>query len=369
MHADLHNHTRISDGAGDPGLAFETLRRAGLDVAALTDHVHFPDPVRAAFDPWSHPEPEARARYAGRPRGGMTPEGWRRSAELADAADEPGRFTAIRGFEWTEPWIGHVNVWFSPAFTPVMEVGRTQALLAWLAAQPEGLAGLNHPGREPGRFDGFAYSPAAGPRVVSMEIFNRYDDYLFEGHAAGAASPLVACLDAGYRPGLLGVTDEHEDDWGFHEGKGRAGVWVSELSRRGVAEALRARRFFATRSAGLRVDATVDGARMGSVLPPRDGPLRRLLLDVDGGPDWHGRPLEAQLLARGPSVPEVVEVVPFRAGEPLDVEVPAGPEDGDWLLVRVADPTRANATPGPEGHPANNFAVAYTSPWYRRPTV
>jgi hypothetical protein len=38
VHADLHNHTVLSDGAGDPAAAFPSMRDAGLDVAALTDH-------------------------------------------------------------------------------------------------------------------------------------------------------------------------------------------------------------------------------------------------------------------------------------------------------------------------------------------
>ena len=37
--ADLHNHSLNSDGRGDPERAFELMRAAGLDVAALTDHV------------------------------------------------------------------------------------------------------------------------------------------------------------------------------------------------------------------------------------------------------------------------------------------------------------------------------------------
>jgi predicted metal-dependent phosphoesterase TrpH len=37
-HADLHNHTRLSDGRGDPAAAFPALRAAVLDVAAITDH-------------------------------------------------------------------------------------------------------------------------------------------------------------------------------------------------------------------------------------------------------------------------------------------------------------------------------------------
>src|SRR5918996_1642478 len=38
VHADLHNHSLISDGDGDPNVAFGSMRDAGVDVAALTDH-------------------------------------------------------------------------------------------------------------------------------------------------------------------------------------------------------------------------------------------------------------------------------------------------------------------------------------------
>ena len=36
-----------------------------------------------------------------------------------------------------------------------------------------GLAGFNHPGREPGRFQEFAFDPRVRGRVVSLELFNR----------------------------------------------------------------------------------------------------------------------------------------------------------------------------------------------------
>lgn len=361
--ADLHNHTAISDGAGDPASAYASMREAGLDVAALTDHVHFPDEVRAGFDAVTSPDPDTRARYLGRPRGGLTARGWELTLALADAADRPGVFTAIPGFEWTEPWLGHVNVWFSGEFTPVREVGRTEALYAWLREHDEALAGFNHPGREPGRFADFAFAAESRPQLVGLEMFNRFDDYLFEGYQAGQTSPLVACLSAGWRPGLLGVTDEHDDDWGFHVGKGRTGMWVEELSRAGVAAALRARRTFATRHAGLRVDATADGVRMGGALRHREGPLT-LALDVDRGSDWLGRALEVQVLRPGDGVPTVAEVVPLPVGDVLQLTLDVSLDDGDWMLLRIANPDEPNETPGPPGHPANNSAVAYTSPWY-----
>ena len=36
--ADLHNHSALSDGAGDPEDAFASMRRSGIEVAALTEH-------------------------------------------------------------------------------------------------------------------------------------------------------------------------------------------------------------------------------------------------------------------------------------------------------------------------------------------
>src|SRR4051812_12561291 len=149
-----------------------------------------------------------------------------------------------------------------------------------------------------------------------MELFTRGADSLFEGWSDGLPSPLVAATAAGWRPGLLGVTDEHGTGWGEVEGRGRGGLWVREHTRRGVAEALRARRFYATRLSGLRLDALLGGRRMGERVGPagRAGAVE-LVVDVDRGPAWQGRPLEAQLLRPGKDVPDVCAVVQLRCGE------------------------------------------------------
>ena len=361
VHADLHNHTLLSDGEGDPEAAFPSMRDAGLDVAALTDHA-----IRGAAMEGTG--------LGGTPWIGLDRAGWRRLGHLADANDRPGEFTAIRGFEWTHPQLGHVNAWFTDDFTDVATRGAMAELYAWLtragrrngARALDGVAGFNHPGREAGRFGGFRYDAAVAEQMVSMELFNRTDDYLFEGVTAGCASPLVDCLNAGWRPGLLGVTDEHGTNWGFPEGRGRAGLWVTRLSRAGVAEAMRARRFFATRVAGLRLDATAGGARMGSVLRHRRGPVP-FALDLDRGPSWTGRVLQVQVLRPGPLVPTVAEVVEVRCGEVARFTVPLDLADGTWVVLRIADPATPNASPGPAGHPANNHALAYTSPWFLEP--
>ncbi|MFZ5869446.1 MAG: CehA/McbA family metallohydrolase [Actinomycetota bacterium] len=372
VQADLHNHTLLSDGDGVPENAFASMRDAGLDVAALTDHATLSDHLLG--DALTAALPPGYSAV-----GGLTPEGWARTGALADAHDAPGEFTALRGFEWSEPTLGHVNVWFTDEYTDVVDVGQMSPLYEWLqrAGGPLGLgdggaggvAGFNHPGREPGRFEEFRFDPSVRDQMVSLEMFNRRDDYLFEGWADGRPSPLVTCLNKGWRTGLSGVTDEHGTDWGFPEGKGRTGLWLTEHSRRGVLEAMRARRFFATNVSGLRLDgvasASTGTTRMGGTvaLPGGRGEVT-LRLDVDRGTAWQGKPLLAQLLRPGEQVPRVTEVVAFTCPDVVRVRVPVDLAEGDWLVVRISDPAAANASPGPAGHPCNDLGVAYTSPWW-----
>ncbi|MGW0855979.1 CehA/McbA family metallohydrolase [Streptomyces sp. NPDC002690] len=328
----------MSDGDGDPANAFSSMRSAGLDVAALTDH-------SGVFT-----------------IGGLSSAEWKRTAQLADAANVPGVYTAIRGFEWTHALLGHANVWFSDSYVDMALAPGMNAFFDWLDDK-DAVAGFNHPGREVLRFDEFGHNAAVHDRMVSLEMFNRTDDFLFEGWSSGKSSPLVACLNAGWRTGLTGVTDEHGTDWGFPEGKGRSGLWVTENTRAGVLEAMRARRFFATRVSGLRLDATAAGVRMGGQLPLTSGDVR-FQVDLDRGPEWVGKQLDIQVLRPGTAAPEVVDVITTTAGRVTEFTVPLDTADGDWVVLRVADPTRANGTPGPAGHACNDWGVAYSSPWW-----
>lgn len=342
VHADMHNHTVMSDGDGSAELAFASMREAGLDVAALTDHT-----TLFAYE-------------------GLSSSEWNTQATLANAANDPGLFTAIRGFEWSHPTHGHINVWNTADFADLARAGSPGSLYNWLVGRPSGVASFNHPGRELGRFNNFSFNSAARGQLVGLEMFNRTDDFLFEGWSLGMSSPLVACLNAGWRPGLMGVTDEHGTSWGFHEGKGRSGLWVTENTRAAVFEAMLARRCFATRVSGLRVDATANGVRMGGTLNVSAGDVR-FLLDVDRGPVWAGKPLRIQVLRPGSAAPSVVAVVDTVNGTIADFTVPLNAVNGNWIVLRVSDPTLPNGTPGPSGHPCNDFGVAYTSPWWMQP--
>ncbi len=42
---------------------------------------------------------------------------------MADGAQEDGAFTALRGFEWSSPMLGHIDVWFSERWTDPLHTG------------------------------------------------------------------------------------------------------------------------------------------------------------------------------------------------------------------------------------------------------
>jgi hypothetical protein len=367
LHADLHNHTVLSDGDGDPARAFGSMRAAGLDVAAITDHVR---PSPAADPGGGYPPPD--------PGPSLDPAGWRLTGALADGADHPGAFVALRGFEWSHSIAGHVNVWGSRSYVrpPHAPAEAAPSLWRWLGGGDglDGLAGFNHPGREPGVFGHFAYQPQAAERLVGFEIFNRDEEYLFAGMEWGLDSPLVRCLEAGWRPGLTGVTDEHGADWGRPEGKGRTGLWASEPSRQGVRAALLARRVFATRERNLLLAAVAGGeagrAPMGGTLAHRGGPVR-FEVELDRGPGWWGRPLLVQVLRPGRPLPRVAAAVEFRVARPgrpaLGFDVDLDPADGAWAVLRITDPAALADPRAPAGWRDAGRAVAYASPFWLAP--
>lgn len=425
VHADLHNHSHLSDGTGDPFAFHAMVRGEGIDVAALTDH------GVAGFGrrDFCAPVPDAvGVENPCRSLLGMTDAGWQTTLELAAAANAPGRYAALPGFEWTSPHLGHMNVWFSEDWIDALSTGGvTEEGLAqigvplevlelllrtefaelitdaeitdlitairdqepagmrlfydWLLRRPgtgelggggDGLVGFNHPNREPAVFDDFAYDERIADRTVSLELFNRRDDYLFRGLADGMPSPLVACLNAGWRVGIVGTTDEHGTEWGTEQGKGRTAVWLRRLQRRGVREALLDRRVFATREPGLRLAATADGVPMGGTVPARRGRVS-FAVDLDLGPERAGMPVAVQVLRPGTDVPEVTEVVLGEAARPdtrgpgdrpLRFDVQLDPDDGDWIVLRIADPATPSDAPAPFDHPCNDWALAYSSPWW-----
>ena len=90
----------------------------------------------------------------------------------------------------------------------------------------------------------------------------------------------------------------------------------------------------------------------------------RFLVDIDRGPVWEGKPLRIQVLRPGTSAPTVVHVLDVLSNTVADFTIPLNVADGNWVVLRISDPFLPNGSPGPAGHPCNDFGVAYTSPWW-----
>jgi hypothetical protein len=411
VHTDLHNHSFISgDAEGDPFHALGQLRRAGIDVACMTEHaVSGKDHGQYDCAKWQ----DGGCRFIE----GINQDDWETMAKIADAAYEPGRFVSFRGFEYSTPTIGHINVWFGSDFTdpfhegalvtpreisemwrvfpptkPVAEQFQnapdTATILPfydWLTSEPgslpngggaDAIASFNHPGYF-GNFESFVFHQAAAKQIFLMEAFNAITynqnqndghdatDYFWYGRDKGLPQPFNACFNAGWRVGFSGVSDEHSGHYG-QTGKGRGGLYLTQMTRRGVRRAIMSRRAFGTRETGLRVDATADGVPMGSHLPLPNKPLT-IKLDIDRGPAWVGKKLFLQIVGPGRDDPTLLDVVPIRVprhDEPV-VSFTVKPK-GAWLFLRITDPARKCDPLGkaPFEDATYGGASAYASPWF-----
>lgn len=411
VHTDLHNHSFISgDAEGEPNQALHKIRAAGIDVACMTEHaVSGKDHGQYDCGTWQ----DGGCRFIE----GINQNDWDTMAKIADEAYEPGRFVSFRGFEYSTPTVGHINVWFGSDFTDPLHEG---ALLTprelsetwrvvppakpvadqfknapdtatitpfydWLTSAPgstpfgggsDAIASFNHPGYF-GNFESFLYHSGASKRIFLMEAFNAitYDqnqghghsatDYFWYGRDRGLPQPFNACLNAGWRVGFTGVSDEHSGTYG-QTGKGRGGLYLDRMTREGVRHAIMSRRSFGTREAGLRLDATANGVPMGSHLAPTSKPVT-IKLDIDRGPAWVGKKLYVQIIGPGRNDPTLLGVVPIRvprADHPV-ISFTVKPS-GPWMFLRITDPARPC---DPLGHAPFEDATyggasAYASPWF-----
>ncbi len=402
VHTDLHNHSLISgDALGTPGQALRDIRAAGIDVACMTEH------AVSGKDHGQYDCPEWKmggCRFIE----GINANDWDAMSKIADAAYEPGSFVSFRGFEYSTPTVGHINVWFGHDFTDpahefalatpraVSEAWRVfpqskpvadqfknapdTALIApfyeWLSSAPgsplfgggnDAIASFNHPGYF-GNFQTFQYHAGASRYMVLMEAFNSINgktatDYFWYGSDNGLPNPFNACLNAGWRVGFTGVSDEHSGVYG-QKGKARGGLWVTGMTREAVRRGLRSKRSFGTLEPGLRLDATANGVPMGSALPSGSAPVT-VILDIDRGPSWAGKTLWVEVVGPGKDGPTLLDVkeitVPSAHLPPVSFSVRPR---GAWMFLRITDPDRPKDPLARAPFEQHGGACAYASPWF-----
>ncbi len=245
---DLHAHSGLSDDAtgSAEGLFLAARDVALLDFVALTDHDAF-----------------------------LTLPEWDILRLTAGSFDQPGRFVAFTGVEWTHRW--HMNAYFVSDDVPVCpgggcpEAADFYAFYGPAVVAETAAAHVNHPA------DLFKvyWDEIDDTLTTNVEVWNTGS---VGDNEPGFGNALWA-LRAGFRLGLLGVSDDHHvDREPFLLGTGLTACRGASLTREVLLEELRARRCWATNGARIELDVQVASRPMGSTIPARIG--SRLPIDV-----------------------------------------------------------------------------------------
>jgi hypothetical protein len=260
----IHAHTSLSDGVGTPDQAFAQARGAGLDFLGITDH--------------------------GEAMGTLPGDRWNTLRTAADAADDPGAFAALAGFEWSHPTFGHLNVMNTDDFTHALATQSLKVFGQWVVDRPDAFATFNHPGDYDLLGTEFAHLPKVALSfvvpVVGIEVWNRsgdLDDYYYQCLWTSCVDTYMG--DANRKRwflGALGGQDNHDASWGIQNPM-RTVVLATELTRAGIVDAYKERRFYVTEDSDLMLEFTADGFPVGSRVQEESGLFR--VVACDGGGD------------------------------------------------------------------------------------
>ncbi len=250
---DLHGHSNLSDGTGTPAQYFAYARDvAGLDFVALTDHDHW------GLQPLSR-----------------NPEMWEEIRGQVAAFNDPGRFTTLLGYEWTNWLHGHRHVLYfgdsGPVLSSIDPRYETPAQL-WAALRGmDAMTFAHHSAGEPVATNwDYPPDPVLEPitEVVSVHGSSEANGGPPTVRGAIAGNYVRDALDRGYRLGFIGSGDGHDGHPGLAQlanpSGGLAAVLTEDRTRDGIATALRSRLTYATNGPRILLHATLDGAPMGS---------------------------------------------------------------------------------------------------------
>ncbi len=350
---DLHGHSNYSDGTGTPRQFFEYARNvASLDVAVLTDHDHFGVRFMDA-----------------------TPEIWEEIKAEVERINEPGRFVALLGYEWTSWLYGHRHVvYFDGSGEVFTSVGGTTTTPDELWNALRGKDALT-----------FAHHSAGGPvatdwsfvpdehiepvtEIMSVHGSSESSDSPSRIYGAVRGNTVRDQLDRGLIFGFIGSGDGHDGhpglahlspNAGFRRTRpdplnrrasqrmgngGLAAIRALRLEEEAILEAFRSRNVYATSGPRIWMDVSLAGHPMGS----------RIAIEAI---EAASVPLGCQI--SGTSGLEYVDII--QKGKPtqtvqlegkLDVELELQVQSlapGDYVYVRVLQ---------------NDGALAWSSPFY-----
>jgi len=256
---NLHSHTRYSDGKGTPAEALTWARDFGFDFYAITDHAEL-----------------------------LTKWQWKDTEKQVNLFNKPGEFVAIRGFEWSHPIRGHINVFNTSSSHGFFRYWSLRSFYKWIRSQ-NAIGMWNHPGRTawPGDFNRLKiYDSRNIPHMALMETGNGGN-----GNNSGLYEPYyILALDKGWKPGAANNLDNHSLGGNSH----RTAVVAQELTRESILEAIRERKTYGTDDPNLKLIFSCDRGFMGEEIQYQgavrfqievwdDEPLEKIELVSNGG--------------------------------------------------------------------------------------
>ncbi len=314
---DLHGHTQLSDGTGTPEDYFAYARDvAALDVIALTDHDHWG--MRFLDD---------------------NPGLFQTIEDAALRFDDPGRFVALVGYEWTSWLHGHRHVLYFDGEAEVLsslDPRYDNPALLWEALEGRSAVTIAHHsagGPVSTNWD-FVPPPELEPvtEVVSVHGSSEASDTPGQIYSAVPGNFVRDALDRGLRFGFIGSGDSHDGHPGLAHlaspSGGLAAIFAEEKTRASVLDSLRARRTYATNGPRIWLRTWLDGHEMGAALSPSEA-----------------RSHELRFVVAAPAPVERVDVV--RSGEIASAVPGSGRREfsetltlpplrpGEYLYVRV----------------------------------
>lgn len=255
---DIHVHTAMSDGLLTADECYVHGRDlSALDFAAKTDHAE-----------------------------STTPEKWEETVAAAERYNDPGRFVALCGYEWTSSF-GHRNVYTPDPDMPYYGSGdpRADTLPKFFSRlRDHGVETIAIPHALLSAMKWDDYDPAVS---MLMEIYSMWgggelrNNSLWDKGQPGMSAREI--LATGAKMGFIGSSDTHDGRPGRtnalsrftnlnHRG-GLAAVRAEELTRRSLFDALKARRTYATTGERIYLDFRAGEHLMGEEFASGDGPV------------------------------------------------------------------------------------------------
>ncbi|MBM4446502.1 MAG: DUF3604 domain-containing protein [Chloroflexi bacterium] len=275
---DLHQHTTLGKDANrTPQYVYERNRRIDrFDFASISIH--------DLFDYWGL---------------SPSPEEWQHLLDLNEKYNVPGEFVTFDGFEWTDYYQGHRNIYYAEGEDPILVSRRDAATPENLRQALESRRYLVIPHHTAWRLlyasVPYNWGPADWEQLRLVEIFSKHGSsdyfdspypihhditplftYLYgeRSHRAyeGTGSYVREALAKGYRLGFTAGGDNHWARGGKSFGTritkdyqpGLQAIFATNLTRESLFDAMWQRHTYATTGSRIVVDFQVNGYPMGS---------------------------------------------------------------------------------------------------------